>query len=243
LLIILHQMPIMRLLFIFQNTDGTLAWDYLSITLLALIAGWFLHRYNAKRKIDLHHKEAMAVSENRYKRLENEYKVYKGNILTADKHNEKALQELNARVKALEGDIRALAVEKNKEHHLLSEKDQEIRRLMDQLGVKDDAIKAEKEEKLRSEDKWAEKLRTTTQSLNQALHWEEKAKNAQIEAGRIKDAMAFAERKKLEAELRLKATLEYAGKIGPLEDELAAKDRMIKELQEQIGKGPIFNQI
>ena len=39
----------MVLLNILQNTDGTLAWDNLLILVLAVMAGYFLHRFGVKK--------------------------------------------------------------------------------------------------------------------------------------------------------------------------------------------------
>lgn len=225
----------MGLLNIFQHSDGTTAWDNLLIVLLALVAGWLLHRLSFKTSVNKQHREAIAEWETKYKRLENEHRSYKGNINAADKHNEKAVIELSGRVKALEGDIRALADEKNRVFHQLTEKEQEIRRCLQQISERDDAINSLRESKTKAEQDWAEKWRATNHSLAKALAWEEKAKSAEAEAGKIKEAIGHAERKKLEAELRLKAVTEYAAKIGPLENELAAREKIIADWQEQKG--------
>lgn len=204
------------------------------IIVLAFVAGWLLHKLALNKKIDERHRQAMAELETKYKKVENEYKNYKSNIAATDKHHEKAVIESNARVKALEGDIRALAEEKNKVRNQLTDKDQEIRRLLQQLTEKDDVVSTIKESRAKAEEEWAEKLRTANQSLTRALSWEDKAKQAESEATRAKDAIGHAERKKLEAELRLKAVSDYAGKIGPLQSELEAKDQVIARLQEQL---------
>jgi chromosome segregation ATPase len=224
----------MTILNILQHSDGATAWDNILIVALAFIAGWLLHQFTFKKKTDEKHRQAIAELEAKCKKSESEYKNYRSNIAAADKHQEKAALEANARVKALEGDIRALAEEKNKVHHQLTEKDQEIRRLLRQVSEKDDLISTIKETKARAEEEWTEKLRTSSQSLTRALAWEEKARHAEAEATRAKEAIGNAERKKLEAELRLKAVSDYAGKIGPLEKALADKDQLITRLQEQI---------
>jgi chromosome segregation ATPase len=224
----------MNLLNILQHSDGTTAWDNLLVVLLAFVAGWLLHRVALKKKVDEKHRQAIAELETKCKKLENEYKNYKSNIAATEKHHEKAVIDSNARVKTLEGDIRALAEEKSKVRHLLTEKDQEIRRLLQQLNEKDDAASTIREAKAKADEEWTEKLRTASQSLARAITWEDKAKQAESEAARAKDAIGHAERKKLEAELRLKAVSEYAGKIGPLQKELEAKDQVIARLQQQL---------
>jgi hypothetical protein len=224
----------MGLLNIFQHLDGSTAWDTMLIILLAFIAGWMLHQYMAKRKLNSRHRKAVAEWEAKYKRLENDYKNYRANIASTEKHNDKAVIELNGRVKALEGDIRTLADEKNKAVHQLADKDQEMKRLLRQIIDKDDNITEQKAAAAKTNAEWAEKLTVAENALTKALAWEQKAKNAEAEAARIKDAVAHAERKKLEAELRLKAVSEYAGKTGSLEMELAAKDKIIAGLQEQL---------
>lgn len=229
----------MGLLNIFQHADGTTAWDTMLIILFSFVAGWLLHQFTAKKKLNAQHRKTLAEGETKYKRLENDYKNYRSNIASTEKHNDKAVIELNGRVKALEGDIRTLADEKNKAVHQLTDKDQEIKRLLRQIIEKDDSIAEEKALMAKTNAEWAEKLSISQNSLTNALAWEQKAKNAETEAARIKDAVAHAERKKLEAELRLKAVSEYAGKTGTLEMELAAKDRIIAGLQEQLQSTPL----
>jgi chromosome segregation ATPase len=224
----------MGLLNIFLHSDGTTAWDNLLILALAFVAGWLLHPFIAKRSVDKKHREAIAEWESKYKRLEGEYKNHKANISGMERHNEKAVVELTSRAKALEGDIRALAEEKNRVLHQLTEKDQEIRRCLQQISERDDTILGLQESGARTEEDWAEKLKAAAHSLTKALAWEEKAKNAEAEARRLRELMGHAERKKLEAELRLKTVAEYAGKIGPLENELALKDGIIAGLREQL---------
>lgn len=229
----------MGLLTIFQHADGSTAWDTMLIILLSFVAGWLLHQYTAKKKLNTQHRKAISEWETKYKRLDNDYKNYRSNIASTEKHNDKAVIELNGRVKALEGDIRMLADEKNKAVHQLTDKDQEIKRLLRQIIDKDESITDQKTAMAKADAEWAEKLNVAGISLTRALVWEEKAKHAEAEAARIKDAVAHAERKKLEAELRLKAVSEYAGKTGSLEMELAAKDRIIAGLQEQLQSTPL----
>jgi len=231
----------MGLLDIFLNSDGTVAWTTLFVIALAFIAGWLLSRFWAKRQVDRMHKKAIAEWEAKYKRLEGDYKNYKSNLAAAEKHNDKTLLEMTARVKALEGDIRALADNKNKEHHLLAGKEEEIQRLLRQIGEREDVISSLKEHGVRVEEEWTARLREVNQSLTRALAWEEKARNADAElskaradVNRARDAISHAERQKLEAELRLKAVSDYAGKVGPLEQALAEKEKIVAGLQEQI---------
>jgi len=224
----------MELLNIFQHSDGSTAWDTLLIIALSVLAGWLLHRYNARRGMNKEYREALAEHERNYKRLENEYKNYRSNIQHSEKHNDKAVIELNNRVKALEGDIRALADEKNRVQHLFAEKEQEIRKYMLQVGEREELIIGLRESNARAEEDWAEKLRAANHSLARATVWEDKVKTAEGDAGKAREALGQAERKRLEAELRLKAVSEYAGKIGPLENELAARDRTILDLQDKL---------
>jgi chromosome segregation ATPase len=224
----------MEYLNIFQHPDGTTAWDTLLIIALSVLAGWLWHRFNSRRSMNKESREALAEHERNYKRVENEYKNYRSNIHNTEKHNDKAVIELNSRVKALEGDIRALADEKKKVLHQFAEKEQEIRKYMLQVGEREDTIKVLREGGARTEEDWAEKLRTANHSLAKATVWEDKVRAAEADGERARDALGQAERKRLEAELRLKAVSEYAGKIGPLENDLAARDRTILDLQDKL---------
>ena len=210
----------MLLLNIFQNSDGSFAWDIILLLLLAGIAGYLLHRYRAKKITDNKYAAGIADSVAKYKKLENEYKNYKSNISSAEKHNEKSVLQLSGRVKSLEGDIRVLSDEKNKllQQFLLREED--IKRYSRQVADLEDNLKALRENKSKEDAEWADKLKTAKEELVKAAAWEQRVRAAEEEAQRAKSAIGSAERKKLEAELRLKATTEYAGKVGPMENEL-----------------------
>jgi chromosome segregation ATPase len=210
----------MLLLNIFQHSDGTFAWDIVLFLLLALIAGYLLNRYATKKVADNKHAAGIAASEAKYKKLENEYKNYKSNITSAEKQNEKSVVQLSSRVKALEGDIRVLSEEKNKSNQQLLLKEEDIKRYSRQLADLEDGLKTLRENKLKEDEEWNNKLKTAKEELIKATAWETRVKAAEEEAQRAKSAIGNAERKKLEAELRLKATTEYAGKVGPMENEL-----------------------
>jgi ParB family transcriptional regulator, chromosome partitioning protein len=224
----------MGTLAIFQHADGTMAWDNLSILALVFLSGWLLQRYATRRAMNRQHEEDLAAQEVKLKRLENEYKNYRANIGSTEKHNEKAVIELNGRVRALEGDIRVLAEEKREMHHQLAEKEQEIRRYVLQVGERDDRVAALRESRAKVEEDLTARLNHVSQALAKALVWEAKAKAAETEAARARESIGQAERKKLEAELRLKSVTEYAGKVTPLEHELAAREQMIAGLLEKI---------
>jgi chromosome segregation ATPase len=224
----------MVLLNILQHSDGNFAWDNTLIVLLAIIAGYLLHAYTVKSNNEKKFKSALGEHDARYKRLENEFKTYKSNINAGEKHGEKELLELRARVKSLEGDIRALSSEKNKFHDQLDAKDKEIRNYSKLIGDSDDRLKALQEEKSRSEAELAAKLKSLKEDLIKASAWEHKVKAAEEDAQRARAAIGNAERKKLEAELRLKATADYAGKVGPLENELSSLKEKYAVLDEEL---------
>ena len=221
----------MLLLDIFQHSDGTFAWDTVLLLLLALVAGYLLHRYTANKSDQRKNASAIADAEAKYKKLDNEFKNYKSNINSLDKQNEKAVLQLSGRVKSLEGDIRVLSDEKNKVHQHLLSKEEEARRYSKQIGEMEDIIKALKESKLKGEMESADKLKSAKEELARASAWEKRVRAAEEEAERAKSAIGNAERKKLEAELRLKATAEFAGKVVPLETELKAAKEQLAALE------------
>jgi chromosome segregation ATPase len=218
----------MILLNILEHGDTTFAWDNLLILLLAVVAGYLLSRYISKKADDRKWLGAIQESESKQKRIENEFKNFKSNISAAEKHNDKAVVELNNRVKGLEGDIRALSDEKNKLFHGMEEKDMEIKRLSRLVNEGEDRLKQIQEAKLKADTNWEGKLKASGEELSKAMVWQQKVRGAEEDAQRARAAINFAERKKLEAELRLKATTEYAGKVVPLENEL-------KTLKEKYG--------
>lgn len=226
----------MLLLNILQHSDGSFAWDNIFILSLAIVAGYLLHRYAAKKNEGKEYKAMMADWEGKYKRLEHEYKNYKSNIASAENHNEKHIVQMASRVKALEGDIRALSDEKSRIHHELLSKEDEIRKYMRQVAELEDRLKTFSDNKRKSELEWADQLKAAKEELARALVWEERVKSAEEEAQKAKSAVGNAERKKLEAELRLKATTEYAGKVGPLETALKELDEKHKSLEAVLGR-------
>jgi chromosome segregation ATPase len=217
----------MLLLNILMNSDGTFAWDNVLLLLLALIAGYLLHRYTAKKSEDNKYATRITESEAKYKKLDNEFKNYKSNISSSDKQNEKSVVQLGGRVKSLEGDIRVLSDEKNKLHHLLLSKEEDLKKYSRQISELEDNLKVLHENKMKGDAESADKIKAAKEELARAAVWEKRVRSAEEEAERAKSAIGNAERKKLEAELRLKATAEYAGKVGPMEAEL-------KSLQDQI---------
>jgi chromosome segregation ATPase len=217
----------MVLLNIFQNSDGTFAWENIVILVFAFVLGYLLHRFSGKQKEHRVFSNTMHEWENKYKKLENEYKVYKTNIVNSEKHGEKSLTELGHRVKSLEGDIRALSDEKNKYHHQLASKAEELKSYSKQVADLDDELKAVKEANSRSEYEWNSKYTALNEALTRASAWEGRVRAAEEEALKARAALNLAERRKLESELRLKSTTEYAGKVVPLENDLAnAKERL-----------------
>ena len=85
----------MVLLNILQNTDGTLAWDNLLILVLAVMAGYFLHRFGVKKIENKRYLKSLAEWESKCKRVENEYKNYKASITGSEKHHEKLVVDLH----------------------------------------------------------------------------------------------------------------------------------------------------
>jgi len=226
----------MLLLDIFQHGDGTFAWDNLLFLLIAFIAGYLLHRFSAKKSDQRKYNSAIAESESKFKKLENEFKNYKSNINSSEKQSERSVVQLSGRVKSLEGDIRVLADEKNKLHQQFLSKEEEIKRYSRQISEMEDNLKSLEETKYRNETEASEKLKSIKEELTRAAAWEKRVRAAEEEAERARAAIGNAERKKLEAELRLKATAEFAGKVGPLEmeikslkDQLANLDSSTKE--------------
>jgi hypothetical protein len=224
----------MVLLNILQHGDTTFAWDNLLILLLAVVAGYLLCRYTSKKAENQKWLKTIEDSENKYKRVENEFKNYKSNIGASEKHNEKAVVDLNNRVKGLEGDIRALSDEKNKFAHGADEKDQEIKRQARMNSEMEDRFKLFKEAKSKSDANWEAKLKVSGEELSKAILWEQRVRAAEEDAQRARAAINFAERKKLEAELRLKATTEYAGKVLPLETELKILKEKYIQLENEL---------
>ncbi|HTQ28252.1 MAG TPA: hypothetical protein VMI35_08995, partial [Puia sp.] len=212
----------MRLLNILLHYDGTTAWENILILLAALVAGFLLHQYLVKTKANQQFHQSLKEWENKHRQLENEFKAYKSTINSSEKTSQKSVTELSGRVKALEGDIRALSDEKNKYQHQLQAKEDELKKYSSQVVDLEDRLKTLREEKLKTEAEWNQKLKATREELDKAAAWESKVKSAEEEAQRSRAAIGHAERKKLEAELRLKATADYAGKVVPLEQELSA---------------------
>ena len=188
--------------------------------MLAVLAGFLLHRFGVKKMENKKYRKSLAEWESKCKRVENEYKNYKSSITGMERQNEKAVIELNSRLKGLEGDIRALSDEKNKFHYQLQEKEQEIRKYSTQTYDLEDRIKSLQEIKAKAEANWETKLRVSNEERLKAQSWETRVRAAEDEAQKSRAALGHAERKKLEAELRLKTTAEYAGKIVPMEAEL-----------------------
>jgi chromosome segregation ATPase len=210
----------MVLINILQNTDGTLAWDNLLILIFAVLAGYFIHRFGVKKIENKKYLKTLAEWESRCKRAENEYKNYKSSIIGSEKHNEKLVGELHNRIKGLEGDIRALSDEKNKIYHQLTDKEQDNRKYSKQVSDLEERIKSMLEIKAKADSNWESKLQASNDERIRAMVWERRVRAAEEEAQKAKAAINQAERKKLEAELRLKTTTEYAGKIIPMEAEL-----------------------
>jgi chromosome segregation ATPase len=223
----------MLLLNIFQNIDGSFAWETLVILFAGIIAGYLLSRFTAKKTENKLYSKGISEWENKYKHLESEFKNYKSNISSSEKHAEKSAQELSGRVKALEGDIRALSEEKNKFHHQLHAKEEENKNFSKQIYDTEDRLKMLKEAQAKSEAEWTEKLKVAKADLAKAMAWESRVRSAEEEAQKAKSIVGQAERKKLEAELRLKATTEYAGKVGPLETELQLQKEKFSALESE----------
>jgi chromosome segregation ATPase len=211
----------MVLLNILQNSDGSFAWDNIFILVVAFVLGYLLKRVAGKQKEHRIFSKSLHEWEERYKKLEGEFKAYRSNIVSSEKHGEKSVLELSQRVKSLEGDIRALSDEKNKYHHQLMSKSEELKGYSKQVADLEDELKIIKELKIKSESEWNQKLTASNEALVRASAWEGRVRAAEDEALKARAALNMAERRKLESELRLKSTTEYAGKVVPLENELA----------------------
>jgi chromosome segregation ATPase len=234
----------MALLNILQRLDGSLAWDNIAIVLLALVAGYLLHRWGAKNALNTKYAAIVAGWESKYKVLENEFKGYKSSLAAADKAAQKSLVDMTGRVKALEGDIRALSEEKNKFHHQVLSKDEDLKKYQSQLSVLEDRIKELRTEKEKSEASWSTKLQNLQAELTKATAWEHRVKSAEQEVHRSRTAASQAERKLLETELRLKATAEFAAKVAPLENELAlAKQKCLDFTAELKNKAALVSEL
>jgi chromosome segregation ATPase len=210
----------MLLLNIFYQSDGTFAWDNSAILLLALIAGYLLHRFTLNKTAERKYSSGISNAEKKYKLLENEFKSFKSSTLASEKHGEKSLTELTSRVKALEGDIRALSEEKNKLLQQLQSKEIDIRNYSKQVTELDDNLKAIKESSVKADAAWSHRLQIIQDELSKAKAWESRVRSAEDEAQKARSAVHLAERKSLEMELRLKSTTGYAGRVAPLEYEL-----------------------
>ncbi len=204
----------MLFLNIFQNSDGTFAWEIVLLLLVAGVGGYLLHRYTSSKTESNRFTKRINESETKYKKLENEYKNYKTNIQSSEKQNEKLAVQLGGRVKSLEGDIRVLADEKNKLSQQLSARDDELKKYSKQVGELEDNFKTLQAAKTKGEGDAAEKIKSVKDELTKASAWEKRVRAAEEDAERARSVVPNAERKKLEAELRLKATAELAGKVG-----------------------------
>jgi chromosome segregation ATPase len=219
---------------IFQNTDGTFAWDNGVILLLIFAAGYLVHRFMEKRSVNKQYSNSVRDMEGRYHKLESEYKAFKSSREATERHAEKAAVTLGQRVKALEGDIRALAEEKNRLLQQFEEREQEIKKNATQKAEMEDRLKLLQESWVKAEAGWEAKLKTAEQERTKAMVWETKVRSAEEDTLKAKSALGQAERRKLEAELRLKATIEYAAKMGPLEVELQALKEKSKVWEKEI---------
>jgi len=233
----------MVLLNIFQNSEGGFAWDNLIVLLVAFILGYLLQRFSRRQTENKIYSRSVQEWENKYKKLENEFKTFKTNLASADKHAEKTSIELNQRVKSLEGDIRALSDEKNKYHHQLLSKAEELKAYSRQVSDLEDSLKVLQESKVKSEADWSHRLSLSQDALHKASAWEGRVRAAEEEALKARASLNQAERRKLEAELRLKSTTEYAGKVVPLEKDLSnAKERLhVLESELQAAKKEILH--
>jgi chromosome segregation ATPase len=224
----------MVLLNIFQNSDGGFAWDNIIILIAAFILGYLLQRFSRKQTENRFYSRSVQEWENKYKKLENEFKTFKSNLAGSDKQSEKTAIELNQRVKSLEGDIRALSDEKNKYYHQLLSKGEELKSYSKQVSDLEDSMKTLQEIKSKSEAEWNNKFTASQDALHKAAAWEGRVRAAEEEAMKARATLNQAERRKLEAELRLKSTTEYAGKVVPLEKDLANAKEKLHALESEL---------
>jgi chromosome segregation ATPase len=234
---------------IFFRSNGSFAWENILILLAAFGIGYLVRRWLDQKSIN---KSTVSASgwETKYKHVDTEYRSYKSNIAATTRHHEKAVGDLTLRTKALEGDIKALAEEKNKLNHLVGAKDEEIKKYSRQVSMMEDKAK---EVYAENESRIAEisaQLKKTKEELAKALVWEERVKGAEEEARKAKSALSDIQRRTLEFDMRLKAASEYAAKVQPLEaelkalkekyaafqDELASKDNVSGELNAKMEK-------
>jgi chromosome segregation ATPase len=226
----------MAFLNILTHYDGTTAWENLLILLGVFVAGWILQRLLAKQKQNSQYNALVKESESKVKTAENELKAYKANTNHNEKAQLKSLTDLGGRVKALEGDIRVLSEERNKYHQLFIAKSDELKKNAFQVVDLEDHLKSLKEERAKGEAELNQKLKTTKEELVKASAWEARVKNAEEEAQKARAALGMAERKKLEAELRLKATSEFAARVVPLENDLKTALGMQESLESTVSE-------
>ncbi len=174
----------MAILNILQLPDGSLAWDNIAILLLALVAGYLIHRWGAKSALNNKYARIVAGWEAKYKVLENEFKGYKSSLAASDKAAQKSLLEMTARVKALEGDIRALSEEKNKFHQQLLTKEEDLEEISGPVvwpGRPDQGMRAKWKG---PKAFWSTSGAEPKAELTKASAWEQRVKAAEQEVHR-----------------------------------------------------------
>jgi chromosome segregation ATPase len=225
---------------IFTNPDGSIAWLNIAVIILAGIIGYLIGGSPGKKQIN-RLKDSMREKENQLRKAENDFKSYKTGHEASFKQHERSVADMNMRVKSLEGDIKALADEKNRLFHKIEEKEDAIKASNRQVSTLEEKIKLlilEEEKHLAEKEKLISEItgkwKTTGEELGRARSWEEKVHAAEEDARKARQALADHQRRSIDFDLRLKSASEYAAKVQPLENELKTMQQKFEDYKQEI---------
>ncbi len=205
----------------FTGCDGKTALGFIPFLLVAGLLGYLLRHFMGGNNNKLKEYEAQLGDwQGKYTTLQNDYKGYKSSITASARDNDKQVGDLTNRVKSLEADIRNLADEKNKLHVSLTEKQTDLGGYTRKISTLEETIASINEEKNKLNADWSARLSVVNDSLSKASTWEGRVRQVEEELARAKATVSDANKKQVEAEMRLKTTSEVAGKVVPLETEL-----------------------
>jgi predicted flap endonuclease-1-like 5' DNA nuclease len=205
----------------FTRCDGKTALGFIPFLLVAGLLGYLLKHFMGGNNNKLKEYEAQLGDwQGKYTTLQNDYKGYKSSITASARDNDKQVGDLTNRVKSLEADIRNLADEKNKLHVSLTEKQTDLGGYTRKISTLEETIASINEEKNKLNADWSARLSVVNDSLSKASTWEGRVRQVEEELARAKATVSDANKKQVEAEMRLKTTSEVAGKVVPLETEL-----------------------
>jgi predicted flap endonuclease-1-like 5' DNA nuclease len=214
-------MILLNIFDLFTRCDGKTALGFIPFLLGAGLLGYLLKHFMGGNKSKLQEYEAQLGDwQGKYTTLQNEFKGYKSSITASARDNDKHAAELTNRVRSLEADIRNLADEKNKLHLSLTEKQTDLGGYTRKISTLEETIASINEEKNKLNADWSARLSVVNDSLSKASAWEGRVRQAEEELARAKATVSDANKKQVEAEMRLKTTSEVAGKVVPLETEL-----------------------